>query len=61
MDNEIGGPPQIRKEPALIPYVFEDDDEVVQGGGRYAWKVSVWTKVCFTLLFHLEKTSVLTS
>ncbi|CAL1290597.1 unnamed protein product [Larinioides sclopetarius] len=44
-DNEIG-PPVLQKEPALIPYVFEDDDDddTEQGGSRYAWKVSVWTK-----------------
>ncbi|GBN60899.1 A disintegrin and metalloproteinase with thrombospondin motifs 7 [Araneus ventricosus] len=43
-DNEIG-PPVLQKEPALIPYVFEDDDDdTEQDGSRYAWKVSVWTK-----------------
>ncbi|KAG8200338.1 hypothetical protein JTE90_028520 [Oedothorax gibbosus] len=44
MSNEVE-PPKIQKEPALIPYVFEDDgDNTEYGGGRYAWKVSVWTK-----------------
>ncbi|GFW17562.1 a disintegrin and metalloproteinase with thrombospondin motifs 7 [Trichonephila clavipes] len=45
INNEIE-PPKIQKEPALIPYVFEEDDEedTDQDGSRYSWKVSVWTK-----------------
>ncbi|KFM82617.1 A disintegrin and metalloproteinase with thrombospondin motifs 7, partial [Stegodyphus mimosarum] len=50
IDNEIG-PPIIRKEPALIPYVFDDDDDDDDdendpegGGNKYAWKVGVWSK-----------------
>ncbi|XP_054711057.1 A disintegrin and metalloproteinase with thrombospondin motifs 7-like [Uloborus diversus] len=48
MDNEIE-PPQIRKEPELIPYIFGDDDnyeddDSENSNNKYSWKVSVWTK-----------------
>lgn len=36
---------KIRKEPAVIPYVFEEDEPVPEPDGhKYDWKVSDWSK-----------------
>lgn len=58
LDNELV-PQKITKEPALIPYVFEDDgedydeDDEEEGGNKYSWKVSVWSKVEFCCLSYI--------